>query len=53
VWRDKSGKFSVTATLVSFDGKTARLRTSEGKTITVALGALSEEDQRLLRESSR
>jgi hypothetical protein len=53
VWKDKSGKFSVTATLVSFDGKTARLRKSDGKTISVALDALSPEDQRVLRETKR
>jgi hypothetical protein len=49
VWKDKSGKFSVSATLVSFDGKTAKLRKSDGKTISVLLETLSLEDQGFLR----
>ena len=48
-WKSKDGKFSVTATVVSFDGKAAQLRTSDGKTVTVPLDALSPEDQRFLQ----
>jgi Thioredoxin-like/SLA1 homology domain 1, SHD1 len=51
VWKSKDGKFSVTATLVSFDGKAAQLRTSDGKTVAVPLDALSPEDQRFLHGS--
>lgn len=50
-WKSKSGQFSVTATLVSFNGKSAQLRTGEGKTITVALDVLSVEDQEFLKAS--
>ena len=45
VWKSKDGKFSVNARLVSFDGVTARLMTSEGKAIDVKLAALSPADQ--------
>src|SRR5262249_33048279 len=31
LWKSKSGKFSVTATVVAFDGKSVQLRTDEGK----------------------
>jgi len=48
LWKSKSGQFSVTATLVAFDGKSAQLRTAEGKAITIALEALSAEDQQFL-----
>jgi hypothetical protein len=48
-WKSKSGKSSVTATLVSFDGKSAELLTEKGKTITVAIEGLSDEDQQLLK----
>jgi thioredoxin-related protein len=49
LWKSKMGQFSVTASLVSFDGKSALLRTEEGKNITVALDALSVEDQEFLK----
>jgi SLA1 homology domain 1, SHD1 len=48
LWKSNLGQFSVTATLVSFDGKSATLRTDQGKTITVLLEALSGEDQEFL-----
>jgi hypothetical protein len=47
-WKSKNG-FSVTATLVSFDGTSAKLRTEAGNTISVALDALSAEDQQFLK----
>jgi hypothetical protein len=49
LWKSKSGQLSVNAALVAFDGKSAQLRTDEGKTITVALDALSAEDQQFLK----
>ena len=49
LWKSKTGQFSVTATLVSFDGKAVQLKTGEGKVVTVALDALSAEDQEFLR----
>lgn len=49
VWKSKSGQFSVTAGLVTFDGKSAQLQTSDGKMITVALDALSSADQQFLK----
>ena len=51
LWKSKSGKFSVTATLVSFDGVTAKLQKSDGAEVSVPLDALSAEDQRFLQES--
>src|SRR5439155_2360755 len=51
LWKSKIGQFSVTATLIAFDGKSAQLQTAEGKTITVALDALSAEDQQFLKEA--
>jgi len=48
LWKSKSGQFTVTATLVSFDRKSAQLRTDEGKIISVSLDALSAEDQQFL-----
>jgi hypothetical protein len=52
-WKSKDGKFSVTARLVSFDGVTARLLTTEGKTIDVKIAALSAEDQAHLSAAKR
>jgi len=49
LWKSKLGQHSVTASLISFDGKSAQLRTEEGKNITVALNALSAEDQQYLK----
>jgi hypothetical protein len=49
VWTSKNGNFSVTAVLVSFDGTTVKLRSSEGKDIAVPVAALSAEDQALLK----
>jgi thioredoxin-related protein len=49
LWKSKLGQYSVTASLISFDGKSAQLRTEEGKIVTVALDALSAEDQQFLK----
>ena len=51
LWKSKSGKFSVTASLVSFDGVTAKLQKGDGTEVSVPLDALSAEDQRFLQES--
>jgi hypothetical protein len=48
LWKSKTGQFSVTATLVSFDGKSVQLKTAEGKAVTLQLDALSAEDQEFL-----
>ena len=53
IWKSKVGQFSVTATLVAFDGKSAQLQTADGKTITVALDALSTKISSSSRKRSR
>jgi hypothetical protein len=53
LWKSKNGQFSVTASLVSFDGAAAQLLTSEGNSISVPLDALSLEDQRFLQAAKR
>ena len=45
VWTDSSGKHKVTATLMSRDGTTIRLRRADGKTIVMQMEKLSAEDQ--------
>ena len=50
VWKSKSGKFSVKAALLSFDGTTATLKTTAGKVIKVKAEALSAEDQAFLEK---
>jgi thioredoxin-related protein len=52
LWKSKLGQYSVTARLISFDGKSAQLRTEEDKNITVALDALSAEDQEFLKSAT-
>lgn len=49
LWKSKNGKFSMSAVLVSSDGTTVKLRSSEGKEIAVPLASLSAEDQEFLR----
>jgi hypothetical protein len=49
-WKSASGKFSVVATLESFDGKEAVLISQDGKKIRVAPEKLTESDQEYLRE---
>ena len=53
VWKSKDGKFSVTATLISFDGVKAQLKKEDGKTIAVPLDVLSAEDQQFLRDATK
>ncbi|MCL2349593.1 MAG: SHD1 domain-containing protein, partial [Planctomycetaceae bacterium] len=49
-WTDSSGAFTTEASLVSFDGKTVTLKKEDGKTLSLAIGKLSEADQRYLME---
>lgn len=51
-WKDSSGKFEVTATLVQVEGDTVTLRTSDGKTLTIKVSQLSDEDRNYLKSSS-
>lgn len=44
-WTDSTGKFSVEAELISFDGGQVVLRTAAGKEIKIALDRLCKEDQ--------
>ena len=52
-WTARNGKFTVVATLLSFDGKTVRLRTEGGKTLDVPAGKLSAEDGRYILQAGR
>lgn len=45
IWTDASGKHKTTATFVSRDGTTVRLRRSDGKTIIMQMEKLSAQDQ--------
>jgi PelA/Pel-15E family pectate lyase len=48
MWTDRSGQYSVEATLVEVSGGNVRLRRSDGNVITVPLNKLSERDQRYI-----
>lgn len=43
-WRDSSGKFSVEATLEAINGDQVVLRKRDGRTISVPIGNLSDQD---------
>lgn len=47
-WTDSSGKFSVVATLLEFDGTNVKIKKQDGRTLTLAIDKLSEEDQSFL-----
>ena len=47
-WRDRSGKYSVVAALVSFDDKEVRLKKENGKVVSVPIRRLDKESQRLI-----
>ena len=49
-WTDSSGAFTIEASLVSFDGTTAKLQKADGKILSLSIDKLSEEDQRYLTE---
>lgn len=49
-WRDKSGKYSITATLVDFDSKAVRLRKEDGTIVTVPTINLSQDDVEYLKQ---
>lgn len=49
-WTDATGKFKTKARLLSLDGEEVTLETEAGKTITMALSKLSEEDQAMARK---
>ncbi len=51
-WKNKNGKFSVTAALLAFDDANVRLRTSEGKETTVPMKSLSAEDLIFLKSQT-
>lgn len=53
VWKTKNGKYSITATLVSFDGTTVRLISQEGKVMNVAAQLLSDADQQYLSTNAK
>jgi SLA1 homology domain 1, SHD1 len=50
-WKSASGKFTITASLESFDGTEAKLVTKDGRHISVAIEKLSAEDQKHVKES--
>jgi len=49
VWHSKGGSYTIEATLLSFDGKTARLKRADGKEIDVPVDSLSDSDQQHLK----
>lgn len=53
-WRDATGKFSVEATLVEFDGENVKLKkTSDNRVVTMPVEKLSSSDQRYVRRQQR
>jgi Trypsin-like peptidase domain/SLA1 homology domain 1, SHD1 len=50
-WNDRTGKFSVQAKLISFDGKNVTLKKPDGKLLTFDVEILSDADQRYLKSS--
>ncbi|MBQ9872840.1 MAG: hypothetical protein IJM30_00035 [Thermoguttaceae bacterium] len=48
-WKDKSGKRTIKAALISQGGKMVELRREDGKTIAVEIAKLSKEDQEYLK----
>jgi len=53
LWSDRTGKYTVEATLESYDGEALRLRKSDGAAVDVPLERLSEPDQEYARKSIR
>jgi hypothetical protein len=49
-WADQSGKFKVEARFVELRDGQVTLERADGRTVTLALGRLSEEDQRIAKE---
>ncbi|HBJ35799.1 MAG TPA: hypothetical protein DDZ51_13845 [Planctomycetaceae bacterium] len=50
IWRDKSDKYSITATLVDFDSKAVQLRKEDGTIVSVPTVNLSQEDIDYLKQ---
>lgn len=50
-WNDRTGKFSIKAKLISYDGKNVTLKKSDGNVLTIDIAKLSEADQRYLKNS--
>ena len=48
-WKSKSGKFSIKASLVSFDGSEVVLKKEDGKEVKVKVSSLSQEDHDFLK----
>jgi hypothetical protein len=49
-WRDRSGKFSVEAEFISREANKVRLRTKQGREITVEISRLSDDDRAVLEK---
>lgn len=50
IWKTRDGKHEIEAEFVKLMGKKVRLRKKNGKTTTVAIKILSDEDRQLLKE---
>lgn len=48
-WRDTTGRFAVRAELIEFNGTTAKLKKTDGRTIEVPVERLSDEDRDFLK----
>ena len=51
IWTDSTGKFTIEASLVSFEDDTVKLQNKDGKVLTLAIDKLSEADKMYLSES--
>ena len=49
LWTDSTGKYKLEAALADFNQSEVRLKMSDGKTVTIALGKLSAPDQRYVQ----
>ncbi len=52
-WKDATGKFSVEAEFVSLDGDALTIKRKDGKTVTVPLSRLSQDDQTVAKQLAK
>jgi S1-C subfamily serine protease len=50
-WSDRTGKFSIKAKLITYDGKNVTLKKADGNVLTIDVVKLSDADQRYLKNS--
>jgi hypothetical protein len=52
IWKDSTGQFNIEATLAEFTNGQVVLKRTDGRTVTLPLERLSEDDQRFVRQLS-